>query len=148
MLDCFPVGIFNDCFGIRRAFCHPHDEADHLSVKEAIFLVVQHSCEDSQIFGFPADFFEKLDEIGVGVGLIFFRFSGDDIDREESIWLTVEQLLVFLYKVINIFMVLAVAYTGTYNDFVERVKIKSVGTVNGVNLYRSTFFLNPFLNML
>ena len=80
--------------------------------------------------------------------MIFFRFSGDDIDREESIWLTVEQLLVFLYEVINIFMVFAVAYTGTYNDFVESVEIKSVGTVNGMNLYRSTFFLNPFLNML
>jgi hypothetical protein len=39
------------------------------------------------VFGLPVDLLEKFDEIGVGVGLVLFGLSGDDIDGEEGIGL-------------------------------------------------------------
>ena len=133
-IDGFPVGKLFDGIGVGGAFGHPHDEAYHLPVEDAILLIVEHSGKDGQMFGFPADLLEEFDEIGIGVGLILFRFPGNHIDREEGIGFAVEQFLVFFDEVVDIFVVLAVADAGTDDDRIIAFEIERISCLDGMEL--------------
>jgi len=122
-VDIFPLGILDIRIGIGRAFGHPHDEADHLPIKVAIFLVFEPSGENCQMLGLPVDLLEEFHQIGIGVGLVFFGFSCDNIDRKESIGLTVEQGLVFFDEIIDLLVVFAISDTGSDHDLLERFQI-------------------------
>ena len=84
-IDFIPVGEFNNRCRVGWAAGHSHDEADHETVDKAVARIIQLAGKDGQLLWLPGDFSQKLAQVGVGLRLVLFRFSGNDIDREKSV---------------------------------------------------------------
>ena len=80
-----PIGKVDRIPAVGWAAGYPHNEADDLPVEEAVTGIVDFSRKHSQLPGSPCQALQEFDHVGIGVGMAFFRFAGDQIDGEKRV---------------------------------------------------------------
>lgn len=124
-----PIGKVDRIPAVGWAAGYPHNEADDLPVEEAVTGIVDFSRKHSQFSGSPRQALQEFDHVGIGVGMAFFRFAGDQIDGEKRVRPCSEYRPVALQVLDQLGAMLAVTNTGTHHNLVVRrqVEARTVG---------------------
>lgn len=130
IINLFPVGKIDHCIALCRPAGHPHDEADHAAVEEAVAGIVDFACKNRQVFGVPGYLPEELLQIGIRLGRALFRLARHDVHRKEGAGSCVKNGFVLSDEVGHLRIVFAIADARTDDDLVERLQIQGAAFVD------------------
>ncbi len=118
-----PIGEVDVRIERCRTLGHPHDEADHGSIPESVYRVVNLAAEYADHSRLPADRLEKLPDVGIGARQLFLRLACHGIDREERSVLRLNRFYIISNKLCDLRAVLAVANARPDHDLIEWFQI-------------------------